>query len=340
MAVMIPHPRPRHHGGCPPPCGVSGFGLYDGAMTRSMLYVPGDRPAMLEKAARRGADMLILDLEDAVPMSSKAEARAAVRAAIPILQEQGARVGVRINSLASERNADLAAFGEGPPDAFMVAKATAAVIEEVAGTDSVAEVPLLALIESARGLLDAPEIAEHPRVAGLAMGEADLGADIGMSVGDEDEAWTPSRTRVVWAAAAAGLPAPIGPVYIDLKDLHGLRRSTERLRMLGFGGCSAVHPSQVEVINEVFHPDSTRNQGGARIRAGIRRRRGGRSRCDPRLRRTPSRRGGGTPRPPTCRRQSAVANWPRNRPKRLSGSVGGPPMPASPNPGPPPSRPL
>lgn len=241
-------------GDAPPPCGVSGFGLYDGAMTRSMLYVPGDRPAMLEKAARRGADMLILDLEDAVPMSSKAEARAAVRAAIPILQEQGARVGVRINSLASERNADLAAFGEGPPDAFMVAKATAAVIEEVAGTDSVAEVPLLALIESARGLLDAPEIAEHPRVAGLAMGEADLGADIGMSVGDEDEAWTPSRTRVVWAAAAAGLPGPIGPVYIDLKDLHGLRRSTERLRMLGFGGCSAVHPSQVEVINEVFTP--------------------------------------------------------------------------------------
>ena len=340
MAVMIPHPRPRHHGGCPPPCGVSGFGLYDGAMTRSMLYVPGDRPAMLEKAARRGADMLILDLEDAVPMSSKAEARAAVRAAIPILQEQGARVGVRINSLASERNADLAAFGEGPPDAFMVAKATAAVIEEVAGTDSVAEVPLLALIESARGLLDAPEIAEHPRVAGLAMGEADLGADIGMSVGDEDEAWTPSRTRVVWAAAAAGPPGA---------DRAGLHRSQGPSWTTPLDGASPYArirrlfrstPLSSRGHQRSLHPDSTRNQGGARIRAGIRRRRGGRSRCDPRLRRTPSRRGGGTPRPPTCRRQSAVANWPRNRPKRLSGSVGGPPMPASPNPGPPPSRPL
>ena len=209
---------------------------------------------MLAKAAQRGADLLILDLEDAVPMAAKADAREAVLEAMLELQGDGARTGVRINSLPAERDADLAAFEGVKPDVIMVAKATSAVVEEVAAVETVAEVPLIALIESARGLLDVPAIAAHPRVTNLAVGEADLGADIGMSAGDADDAWTPSRARIVWAAAAAGLPGPIGPVYIDLSDVHGLRRSTERLHMLGFGGRSAVHPNQVGVINEVFTP--------------------------------------------------------------------------------------
>jgi citrate lyase subunit beta/citryl-CoA lyase len=225
---------------------------YSEPVTRSILYVPGDRPSMLEKAARRGADLLILDLEDAVPMASKADARVTVRDALPVLRDQGAKTAVRINSLAAEREADLAAITGVAPDAIVIAKATTAAVAEVAA--AVDDVPLIPLIESARGLLDVPEIATHPRVVNLAIGEADLGADIGMSAGDADEAWTPSRLRVVWAAAAAGLPGPVGPVYVDISDLHGLRRSTERLHMLGFGGRSAVHPNQVGVINEVFTP--------------------------------------------------------------------------------------
>ena len=225
--------------------------FYDGAMYRSMLYVPADRPKMLVKAAQRGADLILIDVEDAVPMASKEPARVAAVAAIISLKEQGARVGVRVNSVESELIPDLAAFAGSNVDVIMVAKATKRLIERVAGST---DLDLVALIESGDGLLDARAIAEHPAVVRLAVGEADLAADLGMTLPDHDEAWIPSRARLVWASAAAGLPGPIGGVHIDIPDLDGLLRSTRRLAAMGYAGRSAIHPAQVPVINEVFTP--------------------------------------------------------------------------------------
>ena len=225
-------------------------------MYHSPLYVPGDRPAMLEKAGDRGTDLIVIDLEDAVPIASKAAARSLTVEAVPRLRGNGAKVGVRINSFMAEREADLIALNDVELDALMIPKATMAEINTVAAANQVAETDFIALIENGQGLLDAPKIAAHPRVKRLAVGEADLAADLDMEAGDNDPAWIPSRALLVWASSAAGIDGPIGPVFVDLRDLDELRRSTERLKGMGFGGRSAIHPAQVAIINEIFTPTS------------------------------------------------------------------------------------
>lgn len=227
-------------------------------MIRSFLYVPGDRPAMLAKAPTRGADMLILDLEDAVAPSAKPEARRTIQEAIPALEAAGANFCVRINSEAEIQEADLAALAVTSVDTLVVPKATAAgmsaLVERVERTGFERSLRLMALIESARGLWDVLEMAEHPWVVGLGIGEQDLGADLGLEHGEDPMLWHPARSRLVWACAAAGLPGPDGPVSIDIRDLDGLRESTLLLRRCGFSSRSAIHPAQVAVINEVFTP--------------------------------------------------------------------------------------
>lgn len=227
-------------------------------MIRSFLYVPGDRPSMLAKAPTRGADMLILDLEDAVAPGAKSEARSIVREAIPQLEAAGARFSVRINSEPDEQEADLAVLLTTSVNVLVLPKATVAGVGELVrrserlGFQRVLH--LLALIEDARGLWEALPLAEHPWVVGLGIGEQDLGADLGLDHDSDPLLWHPARSRLVWACAAAGLPGPTGPVSIDIGDLDGLRESTKLLRQCGFASRSAVHPAQVPVINEVFTP--------------------------------------------------------------------------------------
>jgi citrate lyase subunit beta / citryl-CoA lyase len=114
------------------------------------------------------------------------------------------------------------------------------------------EAGIQCLIESALGLELALEIARsHERVAGISLGEADLAADLGV----RDEAGLLyARSRIVSASRAAGLPGPVQSVYTRVNDLDGLRRSTEEGKNMGFVGRSAIHPSQVPIINEVFTP--------------------------------------------------------------------------------------
>ena len=227
-------------------------------MIRSSLYVPGDRPSMLAKAPTRGADLLILDLEDAVAPRAKPEARRNVREAIAGLEAAGANFCVRINSEPDIVEADLAALVTTTVNTLVVPKATSASVEDlvmrVERTGFDRPLQLMLLIESARGLWDALLMAEHPWVVGLGIGEQDLGADLGSEHGEDPMLWHPARSRLVWACAAAGLPGPNGPVSIDIGDLDGLRESTRLLRKCGFSSRSAIHPAQVAVINEVFTP--------------------------------------------------------------------------------------
>ena len=236
-------------------------------MLRSVLYVPADRPKMLAKAARRHADLVLVDLEDAVPVVSKGLARREARRAIPRLKRDRARVGVRINSHPEQMAADLDALAGLDIDTVVVPKADLELIEQVAASEAVMGTDLTALVESGRGLLDAPAMAAHHRVVRLIAGEADLEADLGMSVPADHPAWLASRAILVWASAAAGLEGPIGPVYTNLHmtGIEELRSTTRALANMGFAGRSAIHPAHVRIINETFTPSAAELETARRL---------------------------------------------------------------------------
>ncbi|SDC99734.1 HpcH/HpaI aldolase/citrate lyase family protein [Glycomyces harbinensis] len=212
------------------------------------LYVPGDRPERFEKAVASGADVVILDLEDAVPDRSKADALANV---VEWLASPPAEVSiqVRVNERAAHEIRAVRATGAAV--GLRIPK-----VEDPRRLDAVAVLagglPLTALIESARGIEAAAAIAAHPAVHEVALGEADLASDLGSAdplVRDQ------LRVRLLVAARAAGLPAPMLSAYPAIGDLDGLRADTERGRALGLRGRVAVHPKQLAVIKEVFAPD-------------------------------------------------------------------------------------
>ena len=221
---------------------------------RSYLYVPGSDPRRIEKALASEADAVILDLEDAVAPNRKEEARTTV--AEVLRSEHEKPVFVRINapdSVLAEEDVEAVA---GPRLAGLRLPKT----ESPESVRRVAqrlenlgcEAGLQCLIESALGLELAFEIARaHEKVVGMSLGEADLAADLGVR-GDAGLLY--ARSRLVAATRAAGLPGPVQSVYTNVRDTEGLRRSTMEGKNMGFVGRSAIHPAQIEVINEVFTP--------------------------------------------------------------------------------------
>lgn len=225
---------------------------------RSYLYVPGDAPDKLGKALGRGADALIVDLEDAVPPAGKDAARAAVRAWLDATEPGPVEVWVRVNP-GELREADIRAVAASPRlTGLVLAKvetageldAVDALLTEI-GADRLPVVPLL---ESAAAVLRAPLIAAAPRVARLQVGEADLRADTGIAPGDDERELLWVRSQVVLASAAAGIDPPVAPVSTDFRDLDALRASTLALARLGYVGRACIHPAQIAVVNEVFTP--------------------------------------------------------------------------------------
>ncbi|MFC4585423.1 HpcH/HpaI aldolase/citrate lyase family protein [Sphaerisporangium corydalis] len=215
------------------------------------LYAPADRPALVAKALAGPADVVIVDLEDAVAPENKALARAEV---VRLLSVPQPRVQVRINDArTAQGQVDLHAIGtltSGTAGIRLPKVESAEEVREVA--QAVPGIDLHPLIESAIGLERAYEIASaDPSVASVGIGEADLRADLGVS----DEAglsW--ARSRIVVAARAAGLPAPVQSVYTDFHDLEGLAESCRAGRDMGFRGRAAIHPSQLPVIEAAYRP--------------------------------------------------------------------------------------
>ncbi|WP_344475175.1 CoA ester lyase [Nonomuraea monospora] len=216
------------------------------------LYVPGDRPERFAKAEASGADVVIIDLEDAVAPVRKDEAR---RNAVAFLRarrdggrpEPGAlEVHVRVNDPATARGRDdLAAVGD-LADAVRLPK-----VESTDVLDALAGAPAYALLESAAGILAAREIAADPRVVGVALGEQDLAAELAVT---GEQALNHLRLQVVLAAAAAGLPPVPMSVYPDVKDEEGLLASCRAGRALGLFGRTAIHPRQIPAIRRAFRP--------------------------------------------------------------------------------------
>ena len=233
---------------------------------RSYLYVPGDQPDKLAKAPGRGADAIIVDLEDAVAFSSKATARQITGEWVK--HQTGVRpdIWVRINNHVELMADDInAVVGIGLTGIYIPKVDGPEVVDEVAQLVGVAasgqgleigSIKLGALIETARGVQAADRIAAHRRLLEVAIGEADLGAELGIQSSAGELEWLPIRSRILVACAAAGIDPPVGPVSVDFRDLDALRTSTEGLLRMGFRSRPAIHPAQIAVINDVFTPNS------------------------------------------------------------------------------------
>lgn len=222
--------------------------------------MPGDRRSFLDAAESRGADALIVDLEDAVPAAGKPAARETVAAWLPASPPPGTELWLRINADAPELDTQLITAtlaGVVVPKAgaqlLAVVDDLLAQREELLGLP-VGQFAIVALIETAQGLLAARELASLPRVAHLGLGEADLVAELRLRPSATREELAPLRLQLVVASAAAGIGAPIGPTSTDFRDLDALRASTEALLRTGFRARTAIHPAQLPVINEVFAP--------------------------------------------------------------------------------------
>ncbi|MFF8944990.1 HpcH/HpaI aldolase/citrate lyase family protein [Streptomyces sp. NPDC014864] len=239
-----------------------------GPFPLTWLYAPGDRPHVVAKALGSGADVVVVDLEDAVAPERKEYARAAT--AELLAEPPPVPVHVRVNAVDGPlAGQDLDAVAPLPGLAGLrlpkVSSAAQVVrVAERAGSGGTPEgeahpppgcgagPPLYALLETALAVEHAYAIASaHPSLRGVSIGEADLRADLGIR-NDAGLDW--SRARVVVAARAAGLAPPTQSVHPDIRDLEGLAASCAHGRTLGFLGRAAIHPRQLPIIERAYLP--------------------------------------------------------------------------------------
>ena len=216
---------------------------------RSYLFVPGDRPERFDKACAAGADVVILDLEDAVTPDRKDQAREAIRAWL----SAGGKAWVRLNGSDTKWHAEDCGLLDAP-GLLGVSLPKAESAEQIAAlADRLPEhLRILPIVESARGLWNAEAIASAPKVQCLAFGSVDFQVDTGI-LGDGEELLY-ARSRLVIASALARIGAPVDGVTIDLSNLELLGSDVQRARQQGFAGKLCVHPKQVAVINEGLRP--------------------------------------------------------------------------------------
>jgi citrate lyase subunit beta/citryl-CoA lyase len=247
---------------------------------RSLLYTPGHRASLvarvLDGELPTTPDVTLLDLEDGVPAAEKDNARRVLAEAIAPSRGRALRY-VRIGRSSSDAaEADLGAVVRPGLDGVVVSKVQRA--EELAIVDEMLRereraaglaemsVHVIAAIESAAGLLDAPRIARGPRVIGLMFGSEDFAADLGLPAQREGEAaeLLYARSAVVVAAAAARVLAFDG-IWANFKDEAGLRVDALRGRRLGFAGRQCIHPDQIATVNEIYAPTAREIEHARRV---------------------------------------------------------------------------
>jgi citrate lyase subunit beta/citryl-CoA lyase len=234
-------------------------------IARSLLFVPANRPRMLDHAVEAAADVIVLDLEDSVPVAEKPAARATLRAAIERLKGAGKTVQVRVNHLDTGFTRDdlQAAIGPGLDSiAFPKAESAAQIREldviirelELKGGVRPGTALLFPQIETARGVLRCEEIAmASTRIAGLACGGEDYTRDLGVARTRDGHELDYIRRVIVHVCIANGL-LPLDTVFADFRDETGLTAETEFVQSIGFKGKYLIHPSQIELVNRAFTP--------------------------------------------------------------------------------------
>jgi citrate lyase subunit beta/citryl-CoA lyase len=236
---------------------------------RSFLFVPGNRPERFDKALASPADMVIVDLEDAVPAADKAAARVALAAAWqqwPTAQR--ARLVVRINAAQTADHLDDLAWLAHRPDlpAVMVPKAEK--VTDLTGVQGALGMPspaLIPIIESAEGLANIDVLARCSSVLRLAFGNLDFQADMGMACGADEAELAPVRVAIVLASRRAALAAPIDGVTTDTKDMARVQADAARSQRFGFGAKLCIHPLQVAAVHAAFAPTAAQLDWAQRV---------------------------------------------------------------------------
>ena len=229
---------------------------------RSVLYMPSSNERALEKAKTLPVDALILDLEDAVAPDAKAQARENACAAVRSGDYGRSELTIRVNGIGSEwHDADLAAASAAGPDAIVVPKVNSAEeVRQLVAAMEAAGAPektkLWAMIETPVAILHAEEIARaSERLTAFVMGTNDLNKELGGELVPGRQPLLTGLSLALLGARAAGI-AVIDGVWMDVKDLDGLRDECIQGRQMGFDGKTLIHPGQIEVTNEVFAPSA------------------------------------------------------------------------------------
>ena len=248
---------------------------------RSWLFAPGDSERKMEKATAGAADIVLIDLEDAVAEAEKPKARAMVSAFLKANVNHRERLWVRINPIQGPHAlVDLAAVMPAAPGGIMLPKPRGradaellnhylTALEAAAGTAPGSTKVILLVGETAEGMLAAGSYIGVPRVAAMSWGPEDLATELGAisnraEDGSYDFTYQLARSLCLVGAGAAGVPA-IETIHGDFRDEAGLRKRTAQVRRAGFRGMLAIHPAQVEVINETFAPSAAEREAAQEI---------------------------------------------------------------------------
>jgi citrate lyase subunit beta/citryl-CoA lyase len=248
-------------------------------LRRTRLYMPGNNPDLMRNGGLFGADCVILDLEDSVSPAEKDAARVLVRNTLLCVDYFGCERIVRINPLSTEYGeADLEMIVPCGVDTILIPKCESA--GDVRGVEEIVsriekehgighEVLLMPLIETARGVLGAFEVAgASERVVALCFGAEDFTADIGAERTREGTESFTARSLIVLGAKATGIQA-IDTVFSDIADEEGLVASTEEAMALGFEGKGVIHPAQIAPVHKVFTPSPERIEYAKKVVAAI-----------------------------------------------------------------------
>lgn len=240
----------------------------------SFLFVPATQPERIPKALASGADLVIVDWEDAVAPADKQRARSALAEAAATLDgAQRARLLVRTNAEGTpwfgddlRALASLMALGLA---GAVVPKAERAETLQAVAHAAGARAALLPLVESVAGLAAADALAAAPQVVRLAFGHLDFQVDAGMACGETEEELLPVRMALVLASRRAGRAAPIDGVTVDTRNPERMARDAARARRMGFGGKLCIHPAQVPVLHAAFDPDDAAVAHAQRVQQAL-----------------------------------------------------------------------
>jgi len=233
-------------------------------LMRTALFVPASRPERIPKALAAGADMVIVDLEDAVEAQAKAQARGHI--ASFAADHSAEAITVRVNAASTPWFTDDLDLCKDVPAITGIVLAKAESADEVRRAAATGK-SVIPLLESAQGIANLAEISRSPGVARLAFGNLDFGLDLGLDAGSEgaEAVLAHVRSQLVLQSRIAGIGAPLYGVWPDIKDSAGLERAARTAKGMGFSGLLCIHPAQVETVHAVFAASREQIEWAGRI---------------------------------------------------------------------------